>query len=233
MKPHPKTLIYDQLARIGKALASPARLEILDLLAQSEKTVETVAAQTRLGMKNASAHLRVLREARMVESRKEPPHVLYRLADPAVLKLVREIRDLAHDRLTEVAHITRLYFDTPSAFEPVDGDELLRRAAAGDVTVLDVRPEDEYRAGHIPGAVSMPIEELEVRLAEIPRDRPVIAYCRGPYCVFAVEAVRTLRGRGYDAARMDDGVPDWRLAGHAVEIGSSAPGPTAAAGARA
>lgn len=214
-----KDRIYDQFARIGKALASPARLEILDLLSQGEKTVEQLAGEARLGVKNASAHLRVLREARLVETRKEPPHVVYRLADEAVFRVVSELQTLARERLAEVDQIARVYLETPSQLEPIDGRELLRRVEAGEVTVLDVRPSDEYRAAHIPGAVSMPVEELERRLSEIPTDRPVIAYCRGPFCVFAGEAVRVLRRHGYAAERMEDGLPDWRLAGHPVATG--------------
>ena len=216
---HAKDRIYEQFARIGKALASPARLELLDLLSQGEKTVEQLAEQARLGVKNASAHLRVLREARLVENRKESPHVFYRLADEAVLRVVRELEALAQLRLAEVEQISRLYFDAPSQLEPIDGAELLRRVEAGDVTVLDVRPPDEYRAGHIPGALSMPVEQLERRLSEIPADRPVIAYCRGPFCVFAGDAVEELRRHGYSAERMAEGLPDWRLAGHPVATG--------------
>ena len=214
-----KNQIYQQFARIGKALASPARLEMLDLLSQGEKTVEQLAEQARLGVKNASAHLRVLREARLVDSRKESPHVVYRLADEAVLRVVRELESLARLRLAEVEQISRLYFDAPTQLEPIDATELLRRVEAGDVTVLDVRPPDEYRAGHIPGALSMPVEQLERRLSEIPADRPVIAYCRGPFCVFAGDAVERLREHGYAAERMADGLPDWRLAGHPVATG--------------
>jgi rhodanese-related sulfurtransferase/DNA-binding MarR family transcriptional regulator len=219
----PKALLYDQFSRIGKALASPARLEILDLLSQGEKTVEQLAGQTRLGVKNASAHLRALREARLVETRKEPPYVLYRLADEAVLRVVRELQALAHQRLAEVERITRLYFESPAEMEPVGMGELVRRLEAGEVTVLDVRPEDEYRSAHIPGAVSMPIEELERRLGEIPRDRPVIAYCRGPYCVFALDAVETLRRHGFAAQRMESGVSEWRLAGLPIATAEDRP----------
>lgn len=214
-----KDQIYHQFARIGKALASPARLEMLDLLSQGEKTVEQLAEQARLGVKNASAHLRVLREARLVDSRKESPHVVYRLADEAVLRVVRELESLAQLRLAEVEQISRLYFAAPTQLEPIDARELLRRVEAGEVTVLDVRPPDEYRAGHIPGALSMPVEQLEQRLSEIPADRPVIAYCRGPFCVFAGDAVEELRRHGYSADRMAEGVPDWRLAGHPVATG--------------
>ena len=214
-----KTRIYDQFARIGKALSSPARLEILDLLAQGEKTVEQLADQARLGVKNASAHLRVLREARLVELRKEPPHVVYRLADDGVLRLVHELESLAQARLAEVDQISRLYFDSPSELEPIDATELLQRVETGAITLLDVRPYDEYRAGHIPGALSMPPGELQRRLNEIPADRTVVAYCRGPFCVFAGEAVEILRNQGYDATRMAEGLPGWRLAGHPVAMG--------------
>jgi rhodanese-related sulfurtransferase/DNA-binding transcriptional ArsR family regulator len=212
----PKSEIYDHFSRIGKALGSPARLEILDLLSQGEKTVEQLAGQARLGVKNASAHLRTLREARLVEARKDPPYVLYRVADDGVLRVVRELQALARQRLAEVEQITRTYFEAPSDLELVDVDELLQRLEEGAVTVLDVRPRDEFAAGHIPGAVSMPIEELERRLAEIPRDRPVVAYCRGPFCVFASEAVDTLQKHGFDAQRMKSGVPEWRLGGREV-----------------
>lgn len=211
--PNPKDQIYHQFSRIGKAFASPARLEILDLLSQGERTVEQIADQAGLGVKNASAHLRTLREARLVEARKEPPYVFYDLADEAVLRVVRGLQALARERLAEVDQIVRLYFEIPSDMEPIDADELLRRAETGEVTVLDVRPPEEYRAGHIPGAVSVPVEELERRIDEIPRERPVVAYCRGPFCVFAVEAVETLRRHGFSARRMESGVPDWRLAG--------------------
>lgn len=213
-----KDQLYDQFSRIGKALASPARLEILDLLSQGEKSVEQLADQARLGIKNASAHLRTLRGARLVEARKEPPYIFYRLADDAVVRVVRDLQALAHQRLAEVEQITRLYFESPAEMEPIDAGELLRRLEAEEVTVLDVRPLDEFRAGHIPGAVSMPLEELERRLTEIPQHRPVIAYCRGRFCVFAVEAVETLRQRGFVAQRMESGVPEWRLAGHPVAV---------------
>lgn len=214
--PSPKSELYDHFSRIGKALGSPARLEMLDLLSQGEKTVEQLAEQARLGVKNASAHLRTLREARLVEARKDPPYVLYRVADDGVLRVVRELQALARQRLAEVEQIARTYFDAPFDLEPIDVDELLQRLAEGAVTVLDVRPRDEFTAGHIPGAVSMPIEELERRLAEIPPDRPVVAYCRGPFCVFASEAVATLQKHGFAAERMTSGVPEWRLAGREV-----------------
>jgi DNA-binding transcriptional ArsR family regulator/rhodanese-related sulfurtransferase len=222
---NPKDQIYEQFSRIGKALGSPARLEILDLLSQGEKTVEQLAEQARLGIKNASAHLRTLREACLVEARREAPYVYYRLADEAVARVVRELQALARERLAEVDRITRLYFDSPSDLEPVDIEELRRRLETGEVTVLDVRPREEYLAGHIPGAVSMPIDELERRLAEVPRGRPVIAYCRGPFCVFASGAVETLRARGFSARRMTSGVPEWRLAANPVATGEDGRAP--------
>jgi len=211
-----KDELYGQFSRIGKAIGSPARIEILDLLSQGEKTVEQLAEHARLGIKNASAHLRGLREARLVEARKEPPYVYYRLADDGVARLVRDLQALARERLAEVDRITRLYFDGRVELEPVSAAELRRRMAEGSVTVLDVRPADEYRAGHVAGAVSIPVAELEHRLAEVPRDRPVVAYCRGPYCVYAVDAVDTLRRNGFTAARMESGVPEWRDAGYPV-----------------
>lgn len=211
-----KDQLYDQFARIGRALGSPARLEILDLLAQGEKTVEQLAEHARLGIKNASAHLRALREARLVETRKEPPYVYYRLADPAVVRLLRDLQGLAEARLAEVEQISRLYFEEREQMEPVGAQELLRRLEEGAVTVLDVRPVDEYGAGHVRGAISIPIGQLERRLTELPQDRPVVAYCRGRYCVYALEAVEVLRRHGYQARRMEGGFPDWRLAGHPV-----------------
>lgn len=213
-----KDEIYGHFARIGRALGSPARLQILDLLAQGERTVEQLAEQARLQIKNASAHLRTLREARLVETRKEPPYVLYRLADDDVLRMLRSLQALGEARLAEVEQIARLYLDDPLELEPIDAEELLRRLDDGSATVLDVRPSDEFRAGHIPGAISLPVAELERRLSEISRERPVVAYCRGPYCVYAADAVKVLRLHGYDARRMEGGLPDWRLAGYAVEV---------------
>lgn len=217
-----KNLLYEQFSRIGKAISSPARLEILDLLAQSEKTVDQLADQARLGVKNASAHLRALRQARLVTTRKAPPWIYYRLADDRVLRVVRELQALARARLAEVEQLTRQYFGQRDDLEPLNPRELLRRVRSGEVTLLDVRPRDEYSAGHIPGAVSMPADELKRRLAEIPRGVPVIAYCRGPFCVYAVEAVEMLSEKGYDAKRVEIGVPEWRIAGLRVAQGEEA-----------
>lgn len=216
-----KDQLYPQFARIGQAMSSAARIEILDLLSQGEKTVEEIAEAASLGLKNTSAHLRTLRQARLVETRKHPPYVYYRLSGASVYEVLRGLQALARERLAEVDKVAREYLEDPGGMEPVGMGELRRRLEAGEVTVLDVRPAAEYRAGHLPGAISMPVQELKERLGEIGRDRPVIAYCRGPYCVYAVDALEVLRGQGFEARRMESGVPDWRLAGHPVAAGDS------------
>ncbi|MDA2916302.1 metalloregulator ArsR/SmtB family transcription factor [Nitrospinae bacterium AH_259_B05_G02_I21] len=214
-----KDQLYEQFARIGKALASPKRLELLDLLAQGERRVESLANEASTSLANCSQHLQVLREARLVEARKEGLYVFYRLADEAVSGFWLALRSLAERRLADVERVVRDYFEAPEELEPVGHDELLGRVRHSSVTVLDVRPVEEYRAGHIPGAVSVPLEELERRLSELPRDQEVIAYCRGPYCVFAVHAVELLRKRGFTAYRFEEGIPEWRLAGLPVAVG--------------
>lgn len=214
-----KDQLYEQFARIGKALASPKRLELLDLLAQGDRAVESLAREASLSVANCSRHLQVLRETRLVETRKEGLYVFYRLADEAVGGFWLALRSLAERRLADVERIVRDYFEAPEELEPVGHDELLERVRHGAVTVLDVRPVEEYRAGHIPGAVSVPIEELERRLTDLPRDQEIIAYCRGPYCVFAVHAVELLRERGFAARRFEEGIPEWRLAGLPVAVG--------------
>lgn len=214
--------VYTHFARIGKALSSPARLEILDLLAQGEKPVEVIAAQTRLGVKNASAHLRELRSACLVETRKEGTYVHYRLANDGVFHLLREFQALGRHQIAEVDRVTQLFLESRDELEPIGPEALLHRLEEGAVTVLDVRPEDEYRAGHLPGALSVPPEELERRIGSLPKGREVVAYCRGPYCVYAADAVEALRKAGFRARRMELGVPDWRAAGLPVEIGSPA-----------
>lgn len=205
-----KDPLYTQFARIGHAVASPKRLELLDLLSQGEKTVETLAEQASLPLKNASAHLRVLRQARLVETRRDATYVYYRLASEDVFRFLRELKTLARGRLAEVEQVARLYLDDRDEMEPVSLAELRRRMRAGDVTVIDVRPEDEFRSGHIPGALSIPVAQLKRRLAEIPKKREVVAYCRGPYCVYSVEAVGILRKHGYRARRAEEGLPEWR-----------------------
>jgi rhodanese-related sulfurtransferase len=213
-----KDPLYTQFARIGHAVASPKRIELLDLLGQGEKTVEQLAEQAATPLKNTSAHLRTLRQARLVDTRREGTYIYYRLAGDDVFRFLRTLQALGRARLAEIEQVTRLYLDGRDEFEPVTFPELRRRLARGDVTVVDVRPENEYRAGHIPGALSIPVAQLGRRLAEIPRRREVIAYCRGPYCVFAVEAVGLLRKRGYRARRTDEGFPDWRARGLPVSV---------------
>lgn len=210
--------LYVQFSRIAKAVASPKRFALLDLLAQAERTVEALAEETGLTQKNASAHLRVLREARLVDTRKEPPYVVYRLADPAVLGLLRQLEQVARQRLAEVQRLVQDHYEDPDGLEPIGVSELASRLASDEVVVLDVRPEEEYRAGHIPGAQSIPVAELEARLSEVPSDREVIAYCRGPYCLFSQQAVEVLRRAGVRARRLEAGLPDWRAAGYTVGV---------------
>lgn len=214
-----KNLLYAQFARIGHAVASPKRIELLDLLSQGEKTVEQLGEQSATPIKNTSAHLRVLRQARLVETRREGVYVYYRLAGDDVFRFVRDLQSLGRARLAEVERVARLYIDERDELEPVSMKELRRRMRDGDVTVIDVRPEEEYRAGHIPGALTIPVAHLKRRLAEIPKSRDVVAYCRGPYCVYSVEAVGILRKHGYRARRSSEGLPDWRASGLPIASG--------------
>lgn len=215
-----KDSIYEQLARMGKAVSAPKRIELLDLLCQSPRTVEALAGEAALSVANASQHLQVLRAARLVDAEKKGLYVEYRLADDEVCRFFLALRGLAEARLAEVEQITRAYLQGPDGLSPVGGDELLRRAISGEVTVLDVRPPEEYRAGHLAGALSIPVGELKARLKELPKGREVVAYCRGPYCVMAVEAVELLRKKGFKAHRMEQGVADFRARGLRVEASS-------------
>jgi rhodanese-related sulfurtransferase/DNA-binding transcriptional ArsR family regulator len=212
-----KDALFAQFAQVGAAFASPKRIEIIDLLAQGERNVEIVAQETGLTVGNTSRHLQVLKGANLVAARKDGLQVYYRLADPMVLRGYRTLRELSESRLAEVGRLVDDYFGSTDGLEPVEKEDLLRRARKRDVTVLDVRPAPEFAAGHIAGAVSIPLSELERRLAELPRGRRVVAYCRGPYCVLAAEAVRLLRKRGVEAARLKEGYPEWRDAGLPVE----------------
>jgi len=214
-----KDAIYEQFARIGKAVSSPKRLELLDLLCQCERTVEMLASETGMGVANTSQHLHVLRAARLVEAEKEGIHVKYRLTDEAVCEFFRSVQLLAERRLAEIHEITRQFLEGREALEPVDRDSLLKRVREGEVTVLDVRPAEEHRAGHIPGAISIPLKELESRLSELPRGQEIVAYCRDPYCVLAIRAVEMLRAKGFRAVRLEDGVQDWRARGFPVAMG--------------
>jgi rhodanese-related sulfurtransferase/DNA-binding transcriptional ArsR family regulator len=220
-----KQELLAQFARIGKAVSSPARIELLDLLAQGEKPVETLARQAGLSVTNTSNHLKELRQAALVDTRRDGLYVRYRLADPAVHEFLRCLQDIAARRLAEVREIVQDYFHEPDTLEPVSARALLDRLDDGDVVVLDVRPDDEYVAGHVPGAVSIPAAELQRRLAELPRAKEIVAYCRGPYCVLAPGAVRILRSAGYRARRMEVGLPEWRALGLRVAEG---PTPSAA-----
>jgi rhodanese-related sulfurtransferase len=212
-----KDRLFEQFARVGKALASPKRLEIVDLLAQGERTVEEIARETEMSIASASQHLQVLKGARMVEVRRVGLYMHYRLADEDVFRTWQAVRDLAESRLAEVDRVVEAYLVDRDALEAVDATELMERLSAEGVVVLDVRPEEEYRAGHIPGAISVPVDALESALQTLPRDREIVAYCRGPYCVFSDEAVSFLRSRGYRAYRLRQGLPDWRAAGMPVE----------------
>ena len=212
-----KDYLFDQFARIGKALSSPRRLEIVDLLAQGERTVEEIARETTMSVASASQHLQALKAARMVEARRDGLYVHYRLADEDVFRTWQTVRALAEARLSEVDSVVEAYLEDRDALEAVDATELMERLSDEGVIVLDVRPEEEYRAGHIPGALSVPVDGLEAALQALPKDREIVAYCRGPYCVFSDEAVALLRSRGYRARRLRQGLPDWRAAGMPVE----------------
>jgi rhodanese-related sulfurtransferase len=218
-----KDEIYDQLARIGHALASPRRLELLDLLCQGPRTVEALSRQAGQSLANTSHHLQVLRAARLVDAEKQGLYVTYRLAGEEVCTFFQALRGLAESRLAEIERITRTFLEERGALEPVQRDLLLERVRGGEVTVLDVRPREEFEAGHIPGAISVPLEELERRLSELPQGREIVAYCRGPYCVLSIEAVALLKERGFTALRMEDGVPEWRALTWPIETGASNP----------
>jgi rhodanese-related sulfurtransferase len=212
-----KTALFDEFARAAKALASGRRIELLDVLANGERTVEALAGEVGLSAANASQHLQILRQAGLVAGRREGTSVHYRLAAPEVFELWRTLRTLAASRLAEVERLAAAYLGARDELEPVTREELARRLQDGDdLVVLDVRPAAEYAAGHLPGAVSIPVAELRRRLAELPAGREIVAYCRGPYCAFAHEAVAVLREAGVPARRLEDGLPDWEAAGLAV-----------------
>lgn len=214
-----KDRLYEAFARTAKAAASPKRIELLDVLAQGERPVEALAEATGMSVTNTSAHLQVLARARVVETRKEATKVFYRLAGDDVTVFVATLRDLARSRLAEVDQVVRDFFIARDELQPVGRDELLERAAEGKVVILDVRPAWEFAAGHIPGALSVPLDELDEALAGLPLHTEIVAYCRGPYCVLAPQAVQRLRASGYQARRLADGLPEWRQAGLPVAVG--------------
>jgi rhodanese-related sulfurtransferase/DNA-binding transcriptional ArsR family regulator len=204
---------YGQLARIGKAMASPHRLELLELLTQSERSVDSLATETGMSVANASQHLQALREAGLVETRKQGLFVHYRLADPSVSELSRSLRLVAERRLADLERLVRDHFGDRSDPEPVRMEKLLSRARSGDVVIIDARPEHEYAAGHIKGALSIPVDDLAKRLRKLPKGKEYVAYCRGPYCVYADRAVALLRASGRRARRLSEGFPEWKAAG--------------------
>lgn len=210
--PGVKRQLYAQFAKVAKTLASAPRLEILELLAQRERSVEDLVAATGLPVANVSQHLQQLRRSGLAMNRREGKYIRYRLTDPAVITLIGTLQELAERNHVETARTITRYFKKRDSLEPVSRAELLRRKKAGAAFVIDVRPLDEFAAGHIPGAVHLPLAELEGRLAELPRDQEIVAYCRGPYCVMAFEAVARLRASGFQARRLQDGFPEWRLA---------------------
>jgi len=215
-----KDAIYEQLARIGKAVSAPKRIELLEILGQGPRTVEALAKLADLSVANASQHLKALRAARLVEAEKKGLFVEYRLADDSVGRYLLSTQTLADARLAEIRQITHDFLEARGALEPVNREELMRRVREGEVIVLDVRPSEEYAAGHIPGAVSVPISELKARLKELPKGKEIVAYCRGPYCIMSIDAVELLRKRGYKASRMEQGVLDWRARGWRIEAGT-------------
>ena len=217
--------VFRQLARVPKALSSPRRLELLDLLAQAERSVEELAEMSGMSVANASQHLQVLRAALLVRVRREGPKALYSLAGEVVFHAWQAIRELGQHQYAELDRIVRTYLAGRQTLESVTAQELLRRMRRHQVVVLDVRPAAEYRSGHILGARSVPVRELQRRVADLPRKSEVVAYCRGPYCVYADEAVAILRRRGFRARRLDTGFPDWKAAGLPVATDSENPAP--------
>jgi rhodanese-related sulfurtransferase/predicted transcriptional regulator len=214
----PKQAIYESLAEVAQALGHAHRLELLEHLAQGVRSVEELSARARLSFANTSRHLQILRRARLVETERRGKHVLYGLAgDAEVVALIKALGRVGERNVAEVDRVMADYFRARDALEPVSREDLVSRLHDGVVTVLDVRPEDEFAVGHLPGALNIPLAELERRLGELPADREVIAYCRGPYCVLSFEAVATLRERGYLVHRLEDGYPEWKAAGLPVE----------------
>lgn len=212
-----KTYLYEHVARIGKAMASPKRLELIELLAQGEKTVELLATQSGMDVRLTSAHLRTLREARLVETRREGKFIHYRLSGPDVAQLWMNVREVAQEHLVELRLALEQMATTPDVLSPESRKSLLTKARRGDIVVIDVRPDAEYAAGHLPHARSIPLGELKKRLAELPAGKQIVAYCRGPFCLMSDEAVRLLRKRGYTAHKITDGVTEWQAGGLPIE----------------
>jgi rhodanese-related sulfurtransferase/DNA-binding transcriptional ArsR family regulator len=216
---NPKRALFVEFAGVAKCLAHAHRLELVEQLAQGERSVEILAAKTGLSIANTSQHLQQMRRAGIISARRDGKFVFYRLADESVLDLLAALRRIAERNSAEVERVIRTYFNDRDSLEAVSRDELLAQTRAGVVTVLDVRPSDEFDLGHLPGAVNIPLRDLEARLAEIDPSHEIVAYCRGPYCVLSYEAVAALRTKGFKARRLEDGFPEWRAAGLPVEIG--------------
>ncbi|WPB83164.1 ArsR/SmtB family transcription factor [Sediminicoccus rosea] len=213
----PKQRLLAQFAAVARALGHEHRLDLLELLGQGERTVEGLAARTGQPFANTSQHLQNLRRAGLVETRREGRHVVYRLKDEAVLALMTALRHVAERNIAEVRQIVATYFSARDSLEAVTRQDLVGRLKAGDVVVLDVRPEDEFAAGHLPGAINVPLASLNRAMLALPREKEIVAYCRGPYCVLSFDAVEALRGCGFQARRLEDGFPEWKAAGLTVE----------------
>jgi rhodanese-related sulfurtransferase/DNA-binding transcriptional ArsR family regulator len=216
-----KDALFDALAGVAKAVGNGRRAEIVDLLAQGERSVEQVASELGQSVANTSQHLQHLLRAGLVHTRRDGNRIFYSLASPRVAELWAAVRDVAAEHVAEIDRLAAAYLGDRSKLSTISRDQLAERLAAGDVVVLDVRPSTEYRAGHVADAVSLPVDELTRRLRELPKNRQVVAYCRGPYCVYADDAVRALRRRGYQAARLEDGYPEWARAGLPVETAAA------------
>lgn len=218
---NPKLALFAQFAAVAKSLGHAHRLELLEQLAQGERSVEVLADRTGLSIANASQHLQQMRRAGMVTARRDGKFVYYRLTDDAVLDLLGALRRIAERNVAEVERVVRSYFNERDSLEAVSREELLDRSRAGTVTILDVRPKDEFALGHLPGALNIPLREIDARLGELDPAQEVVAYCRGPYCVLSYEAVAQLRSRGFKVRRLEDGLPEWRAAGLSVVTGNA------------
>jgi rhodanese-related sulfurtransferase len=217
-KHHFKGLLYEQFARLGKALASPHRLELLDVLAQSERTVEALAKETNMSIASASQHLQILRSARLVETRRAGVSIYYRLASDGVRELWLSLRQVGEQHLAEVDHLVATFLQDRTPLTLISLEEVREGLSTEQILLVDVRPAEEYQAGHLPQARSMPLTELEARVGELPRDREIVAYCRGPYCVFADEALVLLRTHGYTVRRLEEGVLEWQQQGFPMAV---------------
>jgi rhodanese-related sulfurtransferase/DNA-binding transcriptional ArsR family regulator len=218
---NPKLALFAQFAAIAKALAHTHRLHLLEQLAQGERSVEVLADRTGISIANASQHLQHMLRAGLVANRRDGKFIYYRLADETVIDLLSALRKIAEQNVAEVERIVRIYFENRDSLEPVTRKDLLDRSRTGVVTILDVRPEDEFALGHLPGAINIPLQVLEARLSELDPSKEIVAYCRGPYCVLSYEAVAALRKRGFKALRLEDGLPEWRAAGLTVITGNT------------